>query len=573
MPTFRRPLSVMTLVLLSLSFLFAIAAESQSQDAPTAGAKLIGHWKLSGDAKDSSGNQLHATSDGIVFEADATGPLPISGKFAGRGQSLTVPHSELLNLGTDDFSISMWIHTDKVLDDDIGDLISQFDPVKRTGFQFSLRNNTGVTTNLSNERQLQFGIDNGTDPQWTDWGRPGGESSILPFSMAELDGKLYAGTCEPGQDVKGDVYVLSADKKAWERVSVPHLANSVSSLAVFDGELYAGTAKYRVAGSALAESQNVNLGGQIFRLNTARNGWIACGRLPETEGIGGMTSYKGRLYASSLYKPAGFFRYEGGEKWTALTTPNGKRTECLGVYNGYLWATGYDQGNIYRFDGETWTDMGQLGDNTQTYSFAIHEGRLCVGTWPSGKVFRLTEQNTWEDMGRLGEELEVMGMLVHNGKLYAGSLPLAEVYRYDGGQTWTKIKRLDLTPDVKYRRVWTMAQHQGQLACGILPSGRVDAMQTGASVMPAKSVAAGWRHLTAVKHKSRLHFYLDGTLAGSSQEFDASKLNLSTAMPLRIGAGAGDTFYGKMSDVRLYRGALTAEEIAKIQSSTKLSNK
>ena len=71
----------------------------------------------------------------------------------------------------------------------------------------------------------------------------------------------------------------------------------------------------------------------------------------------------------------------------------------------------------------------------------------------------------------MGDELETMGMMVYNGKLYAGTLPLAEMYRYDGDKTWTRLQQLDLTPDVRYRRAWSMAVHGGRLYCGTLPWG------------------------------------------------------------------------------------------------------
>jgi hypothetical protein len=522
--------------------------------------ELIAHWKLNGDTQDASGNQLHAENHGVTFVDGGTKSDSTYASFGGRGQYLVVPHCKLLDLGNSDFSVSLWVHTEKSLDDDIGDLISKFDPVKRSGFQLSIRNNTGVTSNSPNSRQLQFGVDSGSEPTWTDLGRPGGERSILPFSLAELQGSLFAGTCEGAKDGQGNVYRFKSSQE-WEQVPVPQQANSVSAMAVFDSALYAGTAKYRLGGSALSESENPNLGGQIFRLDPTGKSWVSCGRLPNTEGVGGMTVYKDRLYASSLYRPAGFFRYEGGENWTAMPTPNGKRTESLGVFNGYLWATGYDEGHIYRFDGESWTDMGVVGDNTQTYSFAIYEGRLCIGTWPSGKVYRLDDLNQWEDIGRLGQELEVMGMLVHNGKLYAGTLPLAEVYRYDGGQTWTRIKQLDETPNVKYRRVWTMASHQGRLACGVLPSGHVHAMTAGACTTSAKEVGTGWRHVAAVRRGNTLQTFCDGQPTGDPIDIAPKELDISNQQPLRIGAGAGDTLNGGLQDVRIYRGALTREQI------------
>ncbi len=130
------------------------------------------------------------------------------------------------------------------------------------------------------------------------------------------------------------------------------------------------------------------------------------------------------------------------------------------MFNGALYASSYDGGHVYRFDGSAWTDLGQLGtdENTQTYSFAVYRGQLHVGTWRSGRVFRWDEAGRWIDAGRLGQELEVMGMLVHNGRLIAGTLPLAEVYEYRQGTDWRLQTRLDHTADVTYRRAWTMAR-------------------------------------------------------------------------------------------------------------------
>ena len=56
---------------------------------------------------------------------------------------------------------------------------------------------------------------------------------------------------------------------------------------------------------------------------------------------------------------------------------------------------------------------------------------------------------------------------------YAGTLPLGEVYRYEGGTQWTLSACVDDTPDVIYRRAWSMAVHDGQLHVGTLPSGKV----------------------------------------------------------------------------------------------------
>ena len=103
-----------------------------------------------------------------------------------------------------------------------------------------------------------------------------------------------------------------------------------------------------------------------------------CGKLGETGAINGMVVYRGKLYASSLYAPAGFFRYEGGTTWTSCGTPEGKRVESLSVHNGEIFATGYDEGAVYRYDGQQWQHSGFIEGATQTYGFATYRGDLFV---------------------------------------------------------------------------------------------------------------------------------------------------------------------------------------------------
>ena len=157
-------------------------------------------------------------------------------------------------------------------------------------------------------------------------------------------------------------------------------------------------------------------------------------------------------------------------------------------------------------------------------------------------------------------------MTVYNGKLYAGTLPLGRVYRYDGGDTWTLTRQLDTTPGVKYRRVWSMAVHRGRLFAGTLPSGRVYALQAGANVTHGHELEPGWRRLAAVRTGGRLELYVDGGRVATSAACDASAFDLSTDQPLRIGAGAIDTFNGRLRDLRLYRRALADDDIRRLAS-------
>lgn len=517
----------------------------------------IAHWPLRRDANDVRSNGLHAKTHGGELMFSATDGV----KLDGRDDWLEVPAHAALKLGTKDFTVSLWLHTDERLDDVPGDLLSQFDADKRRGWNLSLKSHA-VTASQANTRTLHFGIDQDRlEPKWTDHGQVG--NGMFVKALAVFDGQLFAGTCEAGKDQAGHVYRFDGEQK-WIDCGSPALCNAVSALAEFDGKLYAGVSKYRLGGSALKESENPNLGGKIFRYD-GDGKWGDCGQLPETESIGGLVIFRGKLHAGSLYKPAGFFRYEGNQKWTTLPLPNGKRVEAMCVHNGQLFASSYDEAHIFRYDGESWTDCGQVGpmENTQTYSFAIHHGKMYVGTWRTGKVFRYDGDNQWADCGRLGEELEVMGMLVHNGGLFAGSLPLAEVFRFDGKNRWASVGRVDLTPDVMYRRAWTMAEYQGRLFVGTLPSGRVLSIAAGANVTHDRSLPAGWHQVAAQRAGRELKLFVDGKRVATSAPFDPSQFDLSTDAPLRIGFGPTDSFNGRLRDVRIWGRALSDDEVAR----------
>jgi len=510
---------------------------------------LIGHWRLDGDARDSSGMAHHGENRGAEFTAQGA-------RFNGRSGYIEVPDRPALRLGTGDFTLTARVYTERDLDDVVGDIASKYDPAARRGFNFGVKTNA-VTFSASNDRQVQFGIDNGRIGEWEDCGRPG--NCIYAMGLIAFDGTLYAGTCEAGKQEAGHVYRY-AEGGRWMDCGAPDPANAISSLAVYEGKLYAGATRYNLGGSALQASPNQNPGGRIYRYDGGGK-WTGCGRLGESVAISGMAVYRGRLYASSLYAPAGTFRYEGGDRWVACGTPGGRRVEAMAVYNGGLYGSGYDAGEVYRFDGREWTTVGRLPETTQTYGFAIHEGRLYVSTWPTARVYRYDGDNDWADCGRLGDEKEVMGLAVHNGKMYGGTLPLAEVYRYETGRTWTRTSQLDRTEGVKYRRAWSMAVYRGKLFCGTLPSGHVYSLEAGKSVTHDRVLAAGWRHLAAVRAGRTLKLYVDGKPAASSTPFEPDDYDISNDRPLKIGFGGHDYFNGIMRDVRLYNRALTAAEI------------
>ncbi|HAW31194.1 MAG TPA: hypothetical protein DCY03_24315, partial [Planctomycetaceae bacterium] len=69
------------------------------------------------------------------------------------------------------------------------------------------------------------------------------------------------------------------------------------------------------------------------------------------------------------------------------------------VYNGDLYASGYDEGAVYRFDGTNWSQAGKVGESTQTYGFTVYEGDLYVSEWPHAEVYRYAGKNLWNLAG------------------------------------------------------------------------------------------------------------------------------------------------------------------------------
>ena len=547
----------------------ALAEQRRDHSERTAG--LVAHWRLDTDSQDSSGHAHHGVNHGVDFITD--GPKRKStgaARFAGDTQFIEIPASDSLDLGRSDFTISVWLHTERSVDDVFGDLVSKYDPVTRRGFHLSLLHNAGACTSTANTRNLFFGIDAGCEPKWTDCGRPG--NNLLPYVLAVWRGGLYAGTWEPGAGQTGRVYRYAGDTN-WVDCGAPDPCNAVGALAVFEDQLYAAVSRYSGTGSHLNASPNQNLGGKVYRYGGGKK-WLDCGRVSDAEYIFGLAVFGGKLYATAMDAPPkpdrkprqGLHRYDGGTNWTYCGNPGG-RVAALAVFDGHLYGTGYNGGalgSVFRYEGGTnWSNWGAPPNVDQTYSFAAYRGALHVGTWKEGKVFRYDGPNDFTSIGRLGQELEVMGMAAFNGKLYAGTLPLAQVYRHDGGTNWTLTGRLDFS-DVEYRRAWSMAIYQGRLFCGVQPSGHVHALEAGRAVTHDHELSPGWHHVAAMRAGSRLKLFVDGRLVATSAKFDPEEFDLSTAEPLRIGFGASDYFHGSLGDLRIYRRALRVEEVKQL---------
>ena len=347
-------------------------------------------------------------------------------------------------------------------------------------------------------------------------------------------------------------------------------------MAVYNGKLYVGSELYSGGGSSLPLSLNEHHGGRVYRYEGGTR-WTNMGKIADVRSVSGLAVFKGQLFAGTgttgawrdTPRTRGMYRFDGEGNWTSCGCPD-LRVVHLSVYNGNLFGLSYDAGGFFRYEGGTnWKRLGPVPETTQVYSTSVYEGRLHAGTWPTGSVFRYEGPQKWTNTGRLGQEKEVMGMAVYNGKLYAGTLPLAEVYRYDGQDQWVSTGRLDTTPDVTYRRAWVTAVYDGKLFCGTLPSGKVMSLEAGKCVTYDRALPAGWHHIVAVKGKQRLQLYVDGNRVAQSTNFDPAKFNLNTNGPLKIGFGQHDYFNGRMKDLRIYGRALSPTDVARARNAAR----
>ena len=542
--------------------------------------KLVLHLPLNcGKAIESIGAARLVNHKVTIGESYAT--------FNGIDAFLEISSAPHMQLGDEDFSIAVQVWTEDVLDGVLGDIVSIFEPSQRRGMNLSLKHHAGAVTSQSNFRNLHFEIDDETEPQWFDYGRPG--NALAVWSLAVHYGQLFAGTYEQGADESGGVFRYVGDQR-WERCGTLDGSNTVSALAELDGQLYAATRTDDPHGSLLEATSNKRPGGNIFRLNRDGN-WSHCGRVCDEDNIFGLSVFHGHLYAWPAYAK-GVYRYDGGQKWVRIESPD-SRLFALAAYHGSLYATanrlarldpnaihagpdgdptvqavvGTDGAFRLESDG-TWAGCGNQAQETQIYSIGIHSGQMYVGTWPSGKVFRYDGGRSWSDCGRLDEEDEIMGLAIYNGMLYAGGLPTASIYRYDGGQHWARVGQVDKTPNVPLRRAINMAVHQGRLCVGTLPSGRVWAMEVGQVASHDSAFPSGWHSVVAVRRQGVLFLYLDDKLVAQSRP-TATPLNLNCDAPLRIGFGRHDYFNGRLRDLRIYGRALSVAEIDHLSQAAK----
>lgn len=544
----------------------------------------IGSWDLAIDGRDGSGHGLHALAHGAVEFGPSVNRdfgRPVA-RFRGEGRLEVAPPA---GREFGDLTVAAWVNAARNPTTVLGEGVSWFDRGSRHGFTLGFEHGAPCGSH-GNDRTVWFGVDAGTSPRFTDHDRPGTDSTVMVCSLASFEGDLYAATWEQGPAPRGHVFRL--DEFGWFDCGSPWDANAVTRLAVHEGALYAGVSRLRGGGSGLEDSANQNPGGRVLRYEGDTR-WSDVGQIPGADSVAALVPFDGFLYGLPMYSE-GVFRFDPPRTWTSCGSP-GRRLLALGVHAGALYGAGNDHaqvdsaiamtkagvvvparsaaggGGVFRYDGgEQWTSRGLQPDTTQLYSIETYGGRMHIGTWPSGLVFRAASldapgEATWESIGRVGDETEIMNLQAYNGMLYAGTLPHAQLYRYDADDAWTLLATLDETPDVRYRRAASMVVHRGELFVGTLPSAHVHSMRAGSVATSDRSLSPGWHHLAGVLRGGSASLFVDGVEGATAEAQTARSIVLPPGTPLVLGAGPRAGLEGELAAVRLWDRALQPDEI------------
>lgn len=563
------------LAFFGLLLLLAAPVEARPQTA------LLGHWKLQGDCRDYSGRGNHGANHAVALSSAGA-------QFDGIGSFIEVPDSKSLQLGANDFSVAVWVRCRPGATNAIGDILSKYDSALRRGFNLHLSGSGTGYSSTSDQRRLYFGIDNGVDGSWADCGRPEATNPLIS-ALAVYRGDLYAATADAADLSDACRVYRYADGKRWVdcgRVSPDLRTRSVYSMIVHDGSLYVGTGTWDWEQSPSSGPNHV------YRYEGGTK-WHDCGEFGRGRRVMSLASHRGNLYATD--DAGASWRYDGDGIWAFCgSVPTYKMISTL-VYRDRLYA-GADS-VIYRYDDRgAWEPVGQFtyADVNQVHTMAIYEGMLHAGTWPLGRVLRFDGVNNWMARGDLGISTtgqrinEINDLLVFNGKLFAGVIPRGEVWRYERDADWTTVKQLMHVPGFSpesvpsWSRVPAMALFRGRLFAGTgscqartanadfsTEVGRVFSYEAGKCVSYDDDIGVGWAHIAAVRSKGLLKLYVDGNLVASSSPFDSEKFSLANRMPLLIGFGAENYFSGRMRDLRLYGGALSASEVKSLYAITR----
>jgi hypothetical protein len=238
-------------------------------------------------------------------------------------------------------------------------------------------------------------------------------------SMSSHDGDLYAGLGNGA----GDAEVWRWDGSGWNKIGGDGLNSSwgsgyerVSALAVLSGDLYVGL------GSGAGDAEVWRWNGSLWQ-KIGGDGLTASWD-SSFEQIQSMIPFANKLLIGlgTSTDDAEVWEYDGSS-WTKIggDDVNGswlagtyETVKTLAVYSGDLYAglgNGTGDGEVWRFDGASWTKIGGNGQNgswgntiEEVRAFSAFKGRLYAGT--GGTANADANVWTWGDNGYLQSTID-----------------------------------------------------------------------------------------------------------------------------------------------------------------------
>lgn len=196
------------------------------------------------------------------------------------------------------------------------------------------------------------------------------------------------------------------------------------------------------AGSAVARSEGIERELQpALLLKTEMKEAVLLFDPTDDETITHITDFKGKLYLASCTQPAAtatgsVFTYDPeAHQWQKVLQVNDEGLVRLEVYGDRLYIAGYDAddggwdlGNIYVHDGETWVEHRTVPRAIHEYGLAVYKGRIYV----SGDILDPAPAGMTVDEAADKGLIDVYGRVVSSGD---GGLTWREEYRgADPGQ-------------------------------------------------------------------------------------------------------------------------------------------
>ena len=373
----------------------------------------------------------------------------------------------------------------------------------------------------------------GSGTGWTKLGGDGANSSwtgnyTYARAQALVGSTLYVGVV--GANIAGSMYSYSG---SWSHIGGNYhygswdwpIIDTITTSTVHNNKLYTGTG-LGVAGDAMVwEYDGASASGSYWQLVGGQNT-----RSPNTsvgwgyntyEQVVSLNSFKGNLYAGlgNTADDGDVYRYDGNS-WVIVggtegaTTVNSSWADADNIEqvfsmtsdNDYLYVglgNTDDDGDVWRFDGTTWEQIGGVNtggttinggwanaDNVNTVLSLLRDGKylyagLGSGT-DEGEVWRLdltAGTLDWEQIGGLGaasypttwqniDNIEgVYSMAIYNGELYAAlgnTSGDAKIWKFDG-TTWTMVAGNGAAASYTswggsdYEIIWKMEVYSGLL--------------------------------------------------------------------------------------------------------------